>query len=79
VSELIYGRRAVLEALRAGKRSVYRLWLEGEGEPTKKGIIGEICTAAAKANVPMRLIKDGLFEKLAKQNCNAQGVALVSV
>lgn len=76
MSELIYGRRAVLEALRAKKRSVYRLWLEGEDEPTTKGIIGEICAEATKANVPMRSIQDGLFDKLAEKNNNAQGVAL---
>ena len=76
MSELIYGRRAVLETLRAGRRSVYRLWVEGEGEPETKGIIGQICSDAAKANVPMRMIKDGLFDKLAQQNANTQGVAL---
>lgn len=76
MSELIYGRRAVLETLRAEKRSVYRLWLEGEKDPQTKGIVGDICTAAAAANVPMRVIKGGLFEKLAQQNANAQGVAL---
>jgi len=29
MSELIYGRRAVLETLRAKRRRLFRLWLEG--------------------------------------------------
>ncbi|MCB0128583.1 MAG: 23S rRNA (guanosine(2251)-2'-O)-methyltransferase RlmB, partial [Caldilineaceae bacterium] len=42
MSELLYGRRAVLEALRAARRRVYRLWLEGSKEPQRTGVIGEI-------------------------------------
>lgn len=76
MSELIYGRRAVLETLRANRRRLFRLWLEGDKEPKEQGIIGEICTAAAALNLPMRVIKGGLFERLAEQNSNAQGVAL---
>ena len=76
MSELIYGRRAVLETLRAARRRVYRLWLEGEGEVAVTGILAEITAAAQAANVPVRAIKGGLFEKLAQQNAHAQGVAL---
>jgi 23S rRNA (guanosine2251-2'-O)-methyltransferase len=75
MSELTYGRRAVLETLRAARRRIYRLWLEGENSaPT--GIVAEIVQAAQAANVPTRSIKGGLFDKLAQQNANAQGVAL---
>lgn len=77
MSELIYGRRAVLETLRAARRRIYRLWLEGDNNhaaPT--GIITEIMAAAQAANVPARTIKGGLFDKLAQQNAHHQGVAL---
>jgi 23S rRNA (guanosine2251-2'-O)-methyltransferase len=78
MSELIYGRHAVLEALRVARRRVFRLWLEGEGEgdPPTTGILGEIVTAAQATNIPLRTIKGGLFDKLAQQNVNTQGVAL---
>ena len=77
MSELNYGRRAVLETLRAARRRIYRLWLEGENNaPAPTGIVAEIVEAAQAANVPTRTIKGGLFEKLAQQNAHAQGVAL---
>src|SRR5215203_1859812 len=77
MSELTYGRRAVLETLRAARRHIYRLWLEGEADaPAPTGIVGEIVEAAQAANVPTRTIKGGMFDKLAQQNANAQGVAL---
>lgn len=76
MSELIYGRRPVLETLRAARRRLFRLWLEGEGEPARQGIIAEIHAAAAAAKIPTRVIKGGLFQKLADQHLNAQGVAL---
>lgn len=77
VSELIFGRRAVVEALRAARRRVYRLWLEGaEDSARPTDILGEILSLAEAQNVPARWIQGGLFEKLAQQNSNAQGVAL---
>lgn len=76
MSELIYGRRAVVETLRAARRRTFRLWVEGEGAPPTTGILSEIVAAAAAANVPTRTIKGGLFDKLAQQNAHAQGVAL---
>lgn len=78
MSELIFGRRAVLETLRAARRRVYRLWLEGaEGSKPKAGdILGEIEQLAQAQNVGIRWIQGGMFEKLARQNQNAQGVAL---
>jgi 23S rRNA (guanosine2251-2'-O)-methyltransferase len=77
MSELTYGRRAVLETLRAARRHIYRLWLEGEANgPAPSGIVAEIVAAAEAANIPMRTIKGGLFDKLAQQNAHAQGVAL---
>lgn len=75
MSELVYGRHAVLETLLAARRRIYRLWLEGESQ-TPTGIVAQIVDAANAAGVPTRAIKGGLFEKLAQQNANAQGVAL---
>lgn len=77
MSELTYGRRAVLETLRSARRRIYRLWLEGESDaPAPTGIIAEIIAAAEAAGIPARTIKGGMFDKLAQQNANAQGVAL---
>ena len=75
MSELVYGRHAVLETLLAARRRIYRLWLEGESQ-TPTGIVAQIVDAANTAGVPTRAIKGGLFEKLAQQNANTQGVAL---
>jgi 23S rRNA (guanosine2251-2'-O)-methyltransferase len=76
MSELIIGRRAVLETLRAGRRNILRLSVEGhEGEKTT-GTLHEIITAAKRAGVPTRHFRDGLFDKLAREQANAQGVAL---
>ncbi len=74
MSELIYGRHAVLETLRAGRRRIYRLWLE-EGRSSGE-IVGVIKAAAEEAKIGVRQIKGGLFAKLAEQGVNAQGVAL---
>ncbi len=75
MSELIYGRHAVLEVLRAGRRRVFRLWLEGD-KAESGGIVAEIVQAAEAQNIPTRTIRGGLFDKLARENSNAQGVAL---
>ncbi len=76
MSELIYGRHAVLETLRAARRRVFRLWVEGDGDIPATGIVSEIAAAAQAANLPLRSIKGGMFDKLAQQNINTQGVAL---
>jgi 23S rRNA (guanosine2251-2'-O)-methyltransferase len=77
MSELLYGRHAVLETLLAARRRIYRLWLEGESNsPPPTGIVAQIVEAAQAAGVPTRTIKGGLFERLAQQNAHAQGVAL---
>ena len=43
--ELLYGRHAVLEALRAGRRPIRRVLL-GQGVQRQAGIIAEIVAAA---------------------------------
>jgi len=76
MSELIYGRRAVLETMRANRRRLFRLWLEGTEEPARAGIIGDIIAQAETLSIPMRTIKGGMFDKFATQGSNAQGVVL---
>lgn len=76
MSELLYGRHAVLEALRANRRHFFRLWIEGEGERQAQGIVADILDAAAALNLPVRATQQGLFDRLQKQNANHQGVAL---
>ena len=76
MSELIYGRWAVLEALRANRRRIYRLWLEGD-RPTQPGdTLHEIRRLAEELGVQTRPIQGGLFDKLARERVNTQGVAL---
>ena len=76
MSELIYGRRAVLEALRADRRHVFRLWLEESSQPRDTDIMHEIVMRTESAKIPSRTVQGGLFDKLAQQQVNAQGVAL---
>jgi 23S rRNA (guanosine2251-2'-O)-methyltransferase len=78
MSELIYGRRAVRETLAVGRRHCYRLWIEGDDAALSAatGIVGEIIAAAQTVHLPLRAIKGGLFDRLAQQGANHQGVAL---
>lgn len=76
MSELIYGRRTVCEALRAQRRRIYRLWYEASNENKAGGVIEEIQQLAGAQNVPMRPLQGGLFDKLARERVNTQGVAL---
>ena len=79
MSELIYGRRAVLEALRARRRRLFRLWVEGDpaGQPGQAtGILANILSTAQENSLSTRIIKGGLFQRLTQENVNAQGVAL---
>lgn len=78
MSDLIVGRHAALETLRANRRRLLRLWIEGrEGDrAAAAGIVAEILTLAQERNVPVRFIQGGLFDKLAHEQANAQGVAL---
>lgn len=76
MSELIVGRRAVLETLRAQRRAILRLSIEGAEGDKATGTLQEILGAAKRAGVPTRHFKGGLFDKLAREQANAQGVAL---
>jgi len=76
MSELLAGRQAVREALRANRRRIYRLWLAGTGRDKSSGITGEIVALAEARNIPVKHVQGGLFDKLAEQRVNHQGVAL---
>lgn len=56
MSELLYGRHAVLEALRAGRRQMYRLWLE-EKKGAKSDIVVEIEQLAAQQKLPTSVVR----------------------
>lgn len=79
MSELLYGRHAVHEALRAGRRRIYRLWIEGKQDDAplpKEGPVAEIVALAMGAKIATRTIRGGLFDRLRSEHANAQGVAL---
>ena len=68
--ELLYGRRAVLEALNAGRRRIYRVYLGNRVQPA--GIIQEIVEAAASKGCPVGEAPREKFGLLAE--ANHQGV-----
>jgi len=76
MSELLYGRHAALEALRARRRHFYRLWIEGDESTRPTGTLAEILDEAQQLNLPVRYIQGGLFDKFKVEHTNAQGVAL---
>ena len=76
MSELLVGRHAVLESLRAGRRRFYRLWLEGDGQTAPKGSLGDIVGLAQKTKVPTRHVEGGIFDRIRSAQLNPQGVAL---
>ncbi len=73
MSEVIYGRWAVLETLRAGRRSLQHLLLaEGTEE---RGIIADILAAADERALPVKRVPRRMVDDLAKGGSH-QGVAL---
>ena len=65
MSELLYGRHAVLEALRAQRRRVYRLWVESRSDPARAtGALAEILTLITVRSLPSQTIQGGLFDRL---------------
>ena len=76
MSELLVGRHAVFESLRANRRHFYRLWLEGEAGEEPASSLGEIVQLAQKVKVPMRHVEGGIFDRLKRAQLNPQGVAL---
>jgi 23S rRNA (guanosine2251-2'-O)-methyltransferase len=68
--EFLYGRHAVYEALRAGRRGIYRILIaEGASE---KDILADIITLAEQKGIPVHRVPR---QKLDAQNPNHHGVA----
>lgn len=67
----LYGRHAVLESLRAGRRGFRRLWLADGGRDAP--ILREIIEAAKAANVPNQTAPREALDAI---SLHAQGVAL---
>jgi 23S rRNA (guanosine2251-2'-O)-methyltransferase len=76
MSDLIVGRHAVLETLRADRRRLLRLWVEGQEGDMLSGLVAEIHALAVERALPVRFVRGGLFERLAREQAHAQGVAL---
>jgi 23S rRNA (guanosine2251-2'-O)-methyltransferase len=71
MNELIYGRNAVYETLRAGRRQVFRLQVaEGVQE---KGRLSETLEMAKRRKIPVERVPRARLEKL---KANHQGLAL---
>jgi 23S rRNA (guanosine2251-2'-O)-methyltransferase len=71
IREWIYGRQAVREVLRAGRRSVYLLRL-GEGA-REQGALAEIVGLARKQNLRFEKVPQSVLDRLSG---NTQGVAI---
>jgi len=69
--EMLYGRNAVREALRAGRRKIYKLVLTQGTQET--GIVADIVTLANKSGVPVQQVERQQLDRLG--NFNHQGVA----
>jgi 23S rRNA (guanosine2251-2'-O)-methyltransferase len=71
--EFIYGHWAVMEVLRAGRRSVEQLLVTETVET--KGLVAEILATAAERGVPVRRVPRRIIDDLA-QGANHQNMAL---
>ncbi len=76
MSELLTGVHPVMEALRAGRRHFFRLWLEGQEPLRPRGPLAELLALAQDRKVPVRTIQGGLFDRLRREGVRHQGVAL---
>lgn len=68
--EWLCGRNAVSEALRAGRRRVYRLYVQQTAE--RRGVLDQLMRAAQAASVPIELVPRPSLDSLSP---NHQGVA----
>jgi 23S rRNA (guanosine2251-2'-O)-methyltransferase len=71
MTEVLYGRNAVREALRAGRRKIYKLILAHGTKET--GIVADIATFANKSGVPIQRVERRQLDRLG--DFNHQGVA----
>jgi len=72
-AEFIYGHWAVMEALRAGRRSIEQLLVTETVEA--KGLVAEILATAAERGVPVHRVPRRIIDDLA-QGANHQNMAL---
>jgi len=73
MADLLYGRNAVREALRARRRTLQRLFVSSGAQ--EAGTLGEVVRLAEKASVPIeRIDRHDLDRRL--REANHQGVAL---
>ncbi len=69
--EILYGRNAVREALRAGRRKIYKLILAQGMKET--GIVADIATLASESGVPIQRVERRQLDRIG--DFNHQGVA----
>jgi 23S rRNA (guanosine2251-2'-O)-methyltransferase len=72
MNEILYGRNAVREALRAGRRKIYQLVLAQGTKET--GIIADIAALASKSKAPIQRVERQQLDRLGA--FNHQGVAV---
>jgi 23S rRNA (guanosine2251-2'-O)-methyltransferase len=72
-SEFIYGHWAVMEALRAGRRSIEQLMITETVDA--KGLVAEILATAAEKGIPVHRVPRRIIDDLA-QGANHQNMAL---
>lgn len=68
--DLLYGRRPVYEALRAGRRRIYKLML-ASGVQEKGGVVGQIVSMARTAAVPLAIVPRQELDRVVS---NHQGI-----
>ncbi|MEI7644092.1 MAG: 23S rRNA (guanosine(2251)-2'-O)-methyltransferase RlmB [Chloroflexales bacterium] len=73
MSELLYGRNAVRETIRAGRRSMQRLVVSNGVQET--GVIAEIVKSAELAGMPIQRVERQILDKQLR-DANHQGVML---
>jgi 23S rRNA (guanosine2251-2'-O)-methyltransferase len=71
MNEILYGRNAVREALRAGRRKIYKLVLAQGTKET--GIVADIVASAEKRGVPIQRVERRQLDRLG--DFKHQGVA----
>lgn len=71
MSEVLYGRNAVREALRAGRRKIYKLILAQGTKET--GIVADVATLASQIGVEVQRVERQQLDRLG--GFNHQGVA----
>lgn len=68
--DLLYGRRPVYEALRAGRRRIYKLML-AKGVQEKGGVVGQILSMARPAAIPLATVPRQELDRVVS---NHQGI-----